>query len=141
MTNTEFFEAIMKAGFSEEITEHAKNELKKIDERNKKRAESAKNVENEALIGKIIEAIPAHTIVTAASIASRFDISTQKASAMLRKLEERGEFKSSVGRNPDTSKGKCKLYEKIPHSTAAVDEDEDVDDPIQMLEKEKDINF
>lgn len=140
MTNTEFFETIAKAGISEEITEHAKNELKKIDERNKKRAESAKNVENEALIRKIIEAIPAHTIVTAASIASRFDISTPKASAMLKKLEERGELKSSVGRNPDTSKGKCKLYEKIPRSTTG-DEDEDVDDPIQMLEKEKNMLF
>ena len=140
MTNTEFFEAIAKAGISEEITEHAKNELKKIDERNKKRAESAKNVENEALIKKIIEAIPANTIITAANIASRFDISTQKASAMLKKLEDRGEFKSSIGKNPDTSKGKCKLYEKILCITAG-GEDEDVDDPVQILEKEKDIYF
>lgn len=92
MTKREFFEAIAAGTITEEAIQFATGELKKMDEAVEKRREKAaeKAVELEPIMDKIYEDILGEEPVTATVIGERLEISTQKASAIMRKMVEAG---------------------------------------------------
>lgn len=111
MTNREFFKAIIEAGISEEICAHAENELEKLDRRNAARAAkpSKAQKENETLKEMIMSLLSEKMeLFTASQVAERLEISTQKASALLRQLAESGQLVVSDVKIP--KKGKQKGY-------------------------------
>ena len=92
MTKREFFEAIAAGTIVEEAMQFAIGELKKMDEAAEKRKEKAaeKAAELEPIMNKIYEDILGEKPVTATVIGERLEISTQKASAIMRKMVEAG---------------------------------------------------
>ena len=88
MTNREFYNAIISNAITEEVIAHAQNSLVKLDERNAKRANTPSKtaIANEPIKAKIVEVLT-NEPQTASEIASKVEISTQKASALLRQIE------------------------------------------------------
>ena len=88
MTKREMFEAIINGNINEEIIEMAKHEIVKMDEKNAKRKNSPSKtaLANEPIKVKIKE-ILTHEPQSASEIAEKVEISTQKASALLRQIE------------------------------------------------------
>ena len=102
MTRREFFEAVKALeGIDAELNLFAEKELAKMDERNAKRQAkpSAKALENKPIKKKIMEHLNTIANVespqTAAEIAKEVEISTQKASALLKQLEKDGKVVAS----------------------------------------------
>ena len=87
MTNREFYNAIISNAITEEVIAHAQNSLVKLDERNAKRANTPSKtaLANEPIKAKIVEVLT-NEPQTASEIASKVEISTQKASALCRQL-------------------------------------------------------
>lgn len=85
MTMKEFMNAVVKANISAELTAYATAEIEKIDNKNKTRKtkQTATQKANAELLTKIIAGMTAGQVVTAGEIASKFGVSTQKASAIL----------------------------------------------------------
>jgi len=133
MTNREFFNAIvtgtvvLNAGketetsypayadgvLIDELVEFAKTSIEKINKKNeaakgRERKSAKTNPENEALKNTIFDGMEVGTIYTAKVIAETFDISTQKASAMLRLMvaDERIE-------EVETKKNAAKEYRRV----------------------------
>ena len=92
MTKRDFFEAIAAGTMNEETMQFAADELRKMDEAAEKRKEKAaeKAAELEPIMDKIYEDILGEEPVTATVIGERLEISTQKASAIMRKMVEAG---------------------------------------------------
>ena len=88
MTNREFFEKVIAEVANEELVEKARTELAKLDARNARRAStpSKKAKENEPIKQAIRDVLGAEPM-TASEIASKVEISTQKASALLRQID------------------------------------------------------
>lgn len=89
MTRREFFEAVMAhEGISEELSGFAANEIEKMNARNAKRAAtpSKKAVANEPIKAEIVKVL-SDTPQSASEIAGKVEISTQKASALLRQID------------------------------------------------------
>lgn len=108
MTKREMFTEIANGNITEEIIEMAKNEIVKMDERNAKRknSPSKKSVENEPIKARIIEVLT-DTPQSASEIATKVEISTQKASALLRQIDGLTVTEIKV-----KGKGKVKGYSK-----------------------------
>ena len=87
MTKREFLETIVESAMPEEVKDFAKAEIQKMDKQLEKRREKA---EYEPILDKIYTDILGDKPVTASMVAERLEMSTQKASAMLRKLVEAG---------------------------------------------------
>ena len=87
MTKREFLNAVIALN-DEVTTEFAKAEIEKMDARNASRKDkpSKKSVENEPSKARIAEVLT-DTPQTASEIASKVEISVQKASALLRQME------------------------------------------------------
>lgn len=85
MTMKEFMNAVVKANISAELTAYATAEIKKIDDKNKARKtkQTATQKANAEFLTEIIAGMTAGQVVTAGEIASKFGVSTQKASAIL----------------------------------------------------------
>ena len=88
MTNREFFTAIVNSEVSDELKAFATESIAKLDARNAKRSEkpSKKSLENAPLIAKIAEFLTSEPKL-ASEIAKELEISTQKASALLRQID------------------------------------------------------
>lgn len=88
MTYREFYNAVIEGTITEDMVEFAKGAVEKLDARNAKRAErpSKKAIENEPIKAKIAE-ILTDTPQTASEIATKVEISVQKASALLRQMD------------------------------------------------------
>ena len=88
MTNREFYNAVIANAITEEVISHASDALVKLDERNAKRASkpSAKQKENEPIVKAISEVLTSEPML-ASKIAELCEISTQKASALVKKVE------------------------------------------------------
>lgn len=114
MTNRELYTAIINANLSDEITEKAQSLLAQLDARNEKRAStpSKKSLANEpikaAIIGLYTEEVKA---LTAPEVGSRLEISTQKASSLLRQMVESGMLTAEEVKVP--KKGKIKAYSLV----------------------------
>lgn len=106
MTNREMFTEIVNGNLTDEVIAKAKEELEKLDARNAKRRETAskKSLENEP-IKEAIKAVLTSEPQTASVIAEKVEISTQKASALLRQIEGLTVTEVKVPK-----KGKCKGY-------------------------------
>lgn len=88
MTKREFLNAVIAETTNSELASFAVSELEKLDARNAKRASapSKKSIENAPLIAKIAEFLTSEPKL-ASEVASELEISTQKASALLRQVD------------------------------------------------------
>ena len=88
MTNREFFNAVISNEINDEVIAHAKESLEKLDIRNAKRAERPSKTQkaNEPIIKAIADLLTNEPML-ASEIAEKCEISTQKASALVKKVE------------------------------------------------------
>ena len=88
MTNREFYTAIVNGTITEDVITHASEAIVKLDERNAKRSSkpSKTQIANEPII-KAIRDILTDEPMLASKIAELCEISTQKASALVKKVE------------------------------------------------------
>ena len=88
MTRREMFEAIVNGNITDEVVEMAQNEIVKMDERNAKRKNTPSKtaLANEPIKAQIVEVLTSEP-QTASEIAEKVEISTQKASALLRQID------------------------------------------------------
>lgn len=88
MTNREFYTAVIASVDNDELKAFATEAIAKLDERNAKRASkpSAKQKENEPIVKAISEVLTSEPML-ASKIAELCEISTQKASALVKKVE------------------------------------------------------
>lgn len=89
MTNREFFEnVIAMLADNEEMTSKAKSLIEALDRRNAKRAErpSKTAIANEPIKAEIAKVLTDEPML-ASEIAKKVEISTQKASALLRQMD------------------------------------------------------
>ena len=109
MTTREFLNTIIEANLSEEATEKATALLAQIDKRNEKRASTpSKTAVANAPVKASIVAMLGSEPKTAAEVGAALEITTQKASALLRQLVEDGTIVASEVKIP--KKGKVKGY-------------------------------
>ena len=118
MTKREFLTAIVELGtegtISSELGDFAEEEIAKLDEAlAKRRAKvSAKAAENAPLMDKIYEDIlKEDEVVTATVVGELMEVSTQKASALLRKMVDEGRATAEDVKIP--KKGTQKGYKKV----------------------------
>ena len=118
MTKREFLTAIVELGvegtISSELGDFAEEEIAKLDAALAKRKEkvSAKAAENAPLMDKIYEDIlKEDEVVTATIVGELMEISTQKASALLRKMVD--EKRATVEDVKIPKKGTQKGYKKV----------------------------
>lgn len=88
MTNRDMFMAIVNGDVNEEVIAKVNEELAKLDARNAKRRDtvSKKALENAPII-EAIKNVLTEEPQTATEIAEKVEISTQKASALLKQIE------------------------------------------------------
>ena len=88
MTNREFFNAVIANEITDEVIAHATESLEKLDVRNAKRAErqTKTQIANEPIIKAIADLLTSEPM-RASEIAEACGISTQKASALVKKVE------------------------------------------------------
>lgn len=112
MTQREFFTAVIESEISEELTAYATAQIEKLDAKNANRSSkpSKKSLENEPIKAAILETLT-DEYQPAAAIALALDISTSKASALLRQLNNEGKIEVVEMKVP--KKGKCKGYRVI----------------------------
>ena len=91
MTNREMFEAIVNGNVNDEVVAKAHEEIEKLNARNERRKNtpSKKAVENAPIIEAIKNALVESDVpMTASEIAEKVEISTQKASALVKKIDD-----------------------------------------------------
>jgi predicted HTH transcriptional regulator len=112
MTNREFLNTVIETATSEEVKDHAKAMLAQMDARNAKRASTPSKtaVANAPLKQSIIKLISEKNM-TAPEVGVALEVSTQKASALLRQLCEDGVLTSEEIKVP--KKGKMKSYSLV----------------------------
>ena len=88
MTEREFLNAVIAETQNTDLASYAVAKLEKLDARNAKRAEkpSKKSLENAPLIEKIKTLLTSEPML-ASAVAEKLEISTQKASALLRQID------------------------------------------------------
>jgi len=116
MTHREFYTVIANGNFDAELVEFATNALTKLDaqgERAAVRRAEKSNSANADLIVKITDAVKANTDVpmTASIAAELCGVSTQKASAVLRKMVANGTLRGEdILVTGEKGSVKCKGY-------------------------------
>ena len=113
MTKREFLNTVITANLSDEMDEFAQAQLAKLDAINEKRRNtiSKKAQENLPLIKKIESEILTDEPMTATIVGEALGVSTQKASALLRKAVEEG--KASKTDVKVKGKGTQKGYTRV----------------------------
>ena len=88
MTNREFYTAVITSVDNEELKAFATEAIAKLDKRNAKRASkpSKTQIANEPIVKAISEVLTSEPML-ASKIAELCEISTQKASALVKKVE------------------------------------------------------
>lgn len=110
MTRREFMEMVIADTTNETIADFARSEIEKMDRKNElaKNRKSKKSVENEPIKEKIYSVLNSEEVTTASVVAEKVEISTQKASALLRQMVEDGRI--TVEDVKVKGKGKQKGY-------------------------------
>lgn len=110
MTNREFYNAIVNGTMNDEIKAFASEAIVKLDERNAKRNSrpSKTAIANEPIKEEILKLFAENQKLLASEVGTALNISTQKASALLRQLVENG--KLSVSETKVAKKGVQKIY-------------------------------
>lgn len=103
MTKRDFYVSVANGTINDEVIEKANELIEKLDAENEKRKNrvSKKALENEPIKERIVEVLGEEP-KTATEIGAEIEISTQKASALLRQLVEAG----SVAKTDVKVKGK-----------------------------------
>lgn len=132
MTNREFLTAIANSSLSDELTAYAAEQIIKLDMRNAARKEKQSSkpsktaIENEPIKASIMEFLSAQSEpMIAADIAENVNITTAKASSLLRQLVNDGKVIKSEVKIP--KKGKVNGY-SISMTDAVEVEDTEVED-------------
>ncbi len=115
MTNREFFEAVKSGNLTPDLIAFATAAIEKLDKRNsdRKSKPSKTAIANEPIKTAIFDYLNKEGfIATAADVAANCEVTTQKASALLRQMVEAGILTSSEVKIP--KKGKCKAYSLAP---------------------------
>lgn len=109
MTNREFFVAVVNANISDELTAHAQAAIEKLDKAldARKNKPNKKDEENAPVLEALTNALTSEK-QTAPDLAAAVGVSTQKASALLRKLVDAGVAVAEDVNVP--KKGKMKGY-------------------------------
>ena len=96
MTRREFMEMVITETTNEEIKAFAESEIEKMDKANARRSEkrAERKAENEPIKEKIFEVLNSEDVTLASEVAEKVEISTQKASALLRQMVEDGKITS-----------------------------------------------
>lgn len=96
MTRREFMEMVIAETTNDEIKVFAEGEIEKMDKANARRSEkrAERKAENEPIKEKIFEVLNSEDVTLASEIAEKVEISTQKASALLRQMVEDGKVTS-----------------------------------------------
>ena len=94
MTNREFYKAVINSEVSEEIKAFAQEQIDKLDSKNEKRknTQTKTQKENEGIKTQIVNLIEENGSMVASVIATKLNISTQKASALCKQLVEEKEL-------------------------------------------------
>ena len=110
MTRREFMEMVIADTTNETIADFARSEIEKMDRKNElaKSRKSKKSAENEPIKEKIYSVLNSDEVTTASVVAEKVEISTQKASALLRQMVEDGRI--TVEDVKIKGKGKQKGY-------------------------------
>lgn len=110
MTRREFMEMVIADTTNETIADFARSEIEKMDRKNElaKSRKSKKSAENEPIKEKIYSVLNSEEVTTASVVAEKVEISTQKASALLRQMVEDGRI--TVEDVKVKGKGKQKGY-------------------------------
>ena len=110
MTNREFFNAIINANVSDELTAHATAELEKLDKRNAQRSSkpSKTQLENEPIKAHLLEILAVKPMTASEIHEADASLSTQKISSLCRQLVEAGKLAVEDVKIP--KKGKQKQY-------------------------------
>lgn len=114
MTNRELYTAIINANLSDEITEKAQSLLTQLDARNEKRASTPSRtaLANEPIKTAILDLYSDEVkTLTASEVSAHLEITTQKASALLRQLVESGRLTAEEVKIP--KRGKVKAYSLV----------------------------
>lgn len=112
MTNREFLNTIINANLSEEVTARAQEMLAQMDARNAKRASTpSKTAVANAPLKQMIVKLISEKNLTAPEVGVALEVSTQKASALLRQLCEDGVLTSEEIKVP--KKGRMKSYSLV----------------------------
>lgn len=125
MTYKVFYQNVINAGLSDEMTAFAQNALQTLENKAKARAEKGTKTQRDNAIIKanIVKAMEADTVYTVASIITmgiEGVTSTQKASALLRQLKDEGVVTESEVKVK--GKGKVKGYTLVlPEGVIAED--------------------
>lgn len=92
MTYREFLEKVIEANVTEEITNFATKEIEKMDAKNAKKRNtlSPNQQNNEAMKNDILAFMEEDKQYVASEIAKQFEVSTQKISALMKALSEKG---------------------------------------------------
>ena len=114
MTNREFYKAIIGSEVSEEIKAFAQEQIDKLDSKNEKRknTQTKTQKENEGIKTQIVNLIEENGSMVASVIATKLNISTQKASALCKQLVEEKEL--VVSDIKVKNKGALKQYAIAP---------------------------
>ena len=110
MTNREFFNAVIKASVSDELTKHAAAELEKLDKRNAQRSSkpSKTQLENEPIKAHLLEILAVKPMTASEIHEVDAGLSTQKISSLCRQLVDAGKLTVEEVKVP--KKGKQKQY-------------------------------
>lgn len=110
MTQREFLTAVSKSNLNPEVVAFAEAEIEKMDARNEKRkATPSKTAQaNEPIKEEIVKVLTERGTLCSADVGELVEISTQKASSLLRQLVEDGKVKSEDKKVP--KKGNVKFY-------------------------------
>lgn len=114
MTRRDFLNAVINGEFSENVVGFATAELEKLDAQNEKRRTTltAKQKENEELMVRIEQEVLTKEPMTASEVGAAMEISTQKASALLKKLADGGKVEVTSVKRPGT-KSTAKAYSLV----------------------------
>lgn len=109
MTQREFFTAIVNGTINVDIQAYAADAIDKLDERNAKRKTKPTKAQeaNEAVMVEIVAFLDGKADVLASEVGTGVGISTNKASALLTKLVERGEVTVCDIKVPKSGKRKA----------------------------------
>lgn len=110
MTTRDFLNAVINSAISDEMTEKANALLASLDKRNSARKDkpSKTAIANAPIKEAIVNYLQGKGVQTASEIGTALELTTQKASALLRQLEVEGVIVSSEVKVP--KKGKVKGY-------------------------------
>ena len=125
MTNREFYKAIIGLEVNEELKAFAQAEIDKLDKKNEKRknTQTKTQKENEGIKNSIVALLEEKGSMVASTIATKLNISTQKASALCKQLVEEKEL--VVADIKVKNKGTLKQYSLAPSEDNSEDNSEE----------------